>query len=48
MIPWTTIETTHAEAYNTGELSAAEYGELVVSTIESQRYEPDVDVSPET
>lgn len=42
-----TIETTHAEAYNAGELSAAEYGELVVNTIESQRYEPDVDVSPE-
>ncbi|AGB32346.1 hypothetical protein C488_11779 [Natrinema pellirubrum DSM 15624] len=42
-----TVETPHAEEYNAGELTAAEYGELVVSTIESQRYEPDVAVSPE-
>lgn len=42
-----TVETPHAEEYNAGELTAAEYGELVVSTIESQRYEPGVDVSPE-
>ncbi|QCS42959.1 hypothetical protein [Natrinema versiforme] len=42
-----TVETTHAAEYNAGELTAAEYGELVVSTIESQRYEPEVDVSPE-
>lgn len=41
-----TVETAHAVAYNAGELTAAEYGELVVSTIESQRYDPDVDVSP--
>ncbi|WP_455448443.1 hypothetical protein [Natrinema thermotolerans] len=42
-----TVETTYAEEYNAGELTAAEYGELVVSTIESQRYEPGVDVSPD-
>ncbi|WP_226481900.1 hypothetical protein [Natrinema amylolyticum] len=42
-----TVETPHAEEYNAGELTAAEYGELVVSTIESQRYEPGVDVSPD-
>ncbi|QLK25276.1 hypothetical protein HYG81_14415 [Natrinema zhouii] len=42
-----TVETPHAEEYNAGELTAAEYGELVVSTIESQRYEPEVNVSPE-
>ncbi|QCW03783.1 hypothetical protein [Natrinema pallidum] len=42
-----TVETEHAAAYNAGELTAAEYGELVVSTIESQRSEPAVDVSPE-
>ncbi|WP_435552578.1 hypothetical protein [Natrinema sp. CGMCC1.2065] len=42
-----TVETPHAEAYVADELTAAEYGELVVSTIESQRYEPGVDVSPD-
>ncbi|MFB1062853.1 hypothetical protein [Natrinema sp. H-ect4] len=42
-----TVETVRAAEYNTGELTAAEYGELVVSTIESQRYEPEVGVSPE-
>ncbi|WP_226006296.1 hypothetical protein [Natrinema salinisoli] len=42
-----TVETGWATKYNDGTLTAAEYGELVVSTIESQRYEPDVDVSPD-
>jgi hypothetical protein len=42
-----TIETGWARKYNADTLTAAEYGELVVSTIESQRYEPDVDVSPD-
>lgn len=42
-----TVETSYAEAYNADELTAAEYGELVVSTIESQRSEPGVGVSPE-
>ncbi|MFC6769677.1 hypothetical protein [Natrinema soli] len=42
-----TVETPHAEEYNAGVLTAAEYGELVVSTIESRRYEPAVDVAPE-
>nr|WP_277410193.1 twin-arginine translocation signal domain-containing protein [Natrinema longum] len=42
-----TVETPLATAYNDGDLTAAEYGELVVSTIESQRYEPAVDVSPD-
>ncbi|SEV95610.1 hypothetical protein [Natrinema salifodinae] len=42
-----TVETPWAEEYNAGALTAAEYGELVVTTIESQRYEPDVTVSPE-
>ncbi|SEQ36327.1 hypothetical protein [Natrinema salaciae] len=41
-----TVETPLAREYNEGALTAAEYGELVVSTIESQRYEPEVDVSP--
>lgn len=40
-----TVETPWAVAYNEGEWTAAEYGELVVTTIESQRYEPTVDVS---
>lgn len=42
-----TIETLWAREYNVGTLTAAEYGELVVSTIESQRYQPEVDVSPD-
>ncbi|WP_226041379.1 hypothetical protein [Natrinema sp. DC36] len=42
-----TIETVRAAEYNAGELTAAEYGELVVSTIESRRYEPAVGVSAE-
>ncbi|WP_265111338.1 hypothetical protein [Halosolutus halophilus] len=42
-----TVETPWAERYNDGELTAAEYGELVVTTIESQRYESRVDVSPD-
>ncbi|MFC4543655.1 hypothetical protein ACFO5R_17145 [Halosolutus amylolyticus] len=42
-----TVETSWAEQYNEGELTAAEYGELVVKTIESQRSEPAVGVSPE-
>ena len=41
------VETPWAEAYNAGELTAAEYGELVADTIESQRYEPGVEVNPE-
>ena len=41
------IETPWAEAYNAGELTAAEYGELVAGTIESQRYDPEVEVNPE-
>lgn len=42
-----TVETPWATGYNDGELTAAEYGELVVGTIESQRYDPAVDVEPE-
>lgn len=42
-----TVETPLAREYNEGDLTAAEYGELVVSTIESKRYEPTVDVSEE-
>lgn len=41
------VETPWATAYNDGERTAAEYGELVVGTIESQRYEPEVAVDPE-
>lgn len=40
-----TVETSLATEYNESALTAAEYGELVVSTIESKRYEPTVDVS---
>ena len=42
-----TVETPWAEEYNHGELTAAEYGEHVAGTIESGRYEPDVEVDPE-
>lgn len=42
-----TVETAWARKYNHGTLTAAEYGELVVGTIKSQRYEPTVDVSPD-
>ncbi|WP_436343528.1 twin-arginine translocation signal domain-containing protein [Natronorubrum sp. FCH18a] len=42
-----TVETAWTTAYNSGELTAAEYGELVVGTIESQRYDPEVEVEPE-
>lgn len=42
-----TVETSWALEYTAGGLTAAEYGELVVGTIESQRYEPTVDVSPD-
>ncbi|MDS0477498.1 hypothetical protein [Natrinema sp. 1APR25-10V2] len=42
-----TVETPWAVSYTEGEWTAAEYGELVVSTIESTRYEPTVDVSPD-
>lgn len=42
-----TVETAWARKYNHGTLTAAEYGELVVGTIKSQRYEPSVDVSPD-
>lgn len=40
------IETGWADAYNTGELSATEYGELVAETIESKRHPPEVGISP--
>ncbi|QLG47615.1 twin-arginine translocation signal domain-containing protein [Natrinema halophilum] len=40
-----TVETPWAAAYNAGELTAAEYGELVVTTIKSQRSEPQINVS---
>lgn len=42
-----TVETTWVERYNAGDLTAAEYGELVASTIESSRYSPEVEVSPD-
>ncbi|ADB60606.1 hypothetical protein Htur_1721 [Haloterrigena turkmenica DSM 5511] len=42
-----TVETPWAVEYNHGELTAAEYGEHVAGTIESQRYEPEVGVDPE-
>lgn len=42
-----TVETRWAEAFNAGELTAAEYGELVETTIESRRRSPDVEVDPE-
>ncbi|WP_339103756.1 hypothetical protein [Haloterrigena salinisoli] len=42
-----TVETQWAVEYNQGGLTAAEYGEYVAGTIESQRYEPEVGVDPE-
>lgn len=41
------IATEWAVAYNEGALSAAEYGELVASTIESKRTPPEHEVAPE-
>ncbi|QSW98761.1 hypothetical protein [Haloterrigena alkaliphila] len=41
------VETPWAVEYNHGELTAAEYGEHVAGTIESQRYEPEVEVGPD-
>lgn len=41
------IETEWTRQYNEGRLSAAEYGELVATTIESMRRPPDVGVSPD-
>ena len=40
------IEAEWAEAYNAGEFSAKEYGELVATTVESKRHPPEVGVSP--
>lgn len=40
------IETRYAERFNAGKLSAAEYGELVASTVETDRDPPDVGVTP--
>ncbi|WP_049915878.1 hypothetical protein [Natrialba taiwanensis] len=40
------IERPWAEAYLDGDLSAAEYGELVATTVASERHPPDVEVSP--
>lgn len=42
-----TVETPWADRYNAEELTAAEYGELVASTIESSRYSSEVEVSPD-
>lgn len=41
------IETEWAEAYNGGEFTAAEYGELVATTVESKRHPPEVGVTPD-
>lgn len=41
------IRRTWAERYNVGELSAVEYGELVATTIESNRDPPSVGISPD-
>jgi hypothetical protein len=41
-----TIQTTWAEAFNAGEISAETYGEHVTGTIESKRHSPEVGVSP--
>lgn len=40
------VEAEWAEAYNAGDLSAKEYGELVATTVESKRHPPEVGVSP--
>jgi hypothetical protein len=42
-----TAETTWAERYDAGRLTAKEYGELVASTIESKRHPPDVGATPD-
>ncbi|MFP9192947.1 hypothetical protein [Natronosalvus vescus] len=42
-----TVETDWAARFNAGDLSAAEYGELVATTVESKRHPPEVGVSPE-
>lgn len=42
-----TVETRVAKRYNAGELTAAEYGELVAKTLESTRTPPEVGVKPE-
>lgn len=41
------VETRMAKRYNAGELTAAEYGELVAKTLESSRTPPEVGVKPE-
>ncbi|UTF55386.1 hypothetical protein [Natronosalvus rutilus] len=42
-----TVESAWAERYVAGDLTAAEYGELVAGTIDSRRHPPFVGVSPE-
>lgn len=42
-----TVETRVAKRYNAGELTAAEYGELVANTFESSRTPPEVGVKPD-
>ncbi|MFC7238240.1 hypothetical protein ACFQS4_08400 [Saliphagus sp. GCM10025317] len=42
-----TVESAWAERYVSGDLTAAEYGELVAGTIDSRRHPPFVGVSPE-
>ncbi|WP_233710621.1 hypothetical protein [Natronococcus pandeyae] len=41
------IDAEWAEAYNEGELTAKEYGELVAGTVESKRHPPEVGISPD-
>lgn len=42
-----TVKTRVAKRYNAGELTAAEYGELVATTLESTRSPPEVGVKPD-
>lgn len=42
-----TVETRVSKRFNAGELSAAEYGELVTKTLESTREPPEVGVKPD-
>ncbi|MFC4437337.1 MULTISPECIES: hypothetical protein [Natrialbaceae] len=41
------VEAEWAEAYNEGELTAKEYGELVEGTVESERQPPEVETEPD-